>query len=147
MKIAVGNDHAGYDGPEPFYKPEIVNYLEGKGLEVVNCGCDSADAVDYPDVANAVAEAVLSGEAEIGLLLCGSGIGVSITANRNAEIRAALCTTPEMAQLSRQHNDSNVLCLGRRILTLNECYAIIDAWLEEPFSGVDRHQRRIDKMG
>ena len=147
MKIAIGNDHAGYDAPEPFYKPEIVGYLEGKGLEVVNCGCDSADAVDYPDIANAVAEAVKSGEADIGLLLCGTGIGVSITANRHAGIRAALCTSPEMAILSRQHNDSNVLCLGRRVLTLDECFAIIDAWLAEDFSGVERHQRRVDKMG
>jgi ribose 5-phosphate isomerase B len=147
MKIAVGNDHAGYDAPGPFYKPEIVNYLEGKGLQVVNCGCDSADAVDYPDVANAVADAVLSGDADSGLLLCGTGIGVSITANRHTGIRAAVCTNPEMAELSRQHNDSNVLCLGRRVLTLDECYAIIDAWLDESFSGVERHQRRIEKMG
>ena len=147
MKIAVGNDHAGYDAPEPFYKPEIVRYLESKGLDVFNCGCDSADAVDYPDVANAVAEAVASGEADTGLLLCGTGIGVSITANRHAGIRAALCTTPEMARLSRKHNDSNVLCLGRRVLTLEECFAIIDAWLDEDFSGVERHQRRVEKMG
>jgi ribose 5-phosphate isomerase B len=147
MKIAFGNDHAGYDAPEPFYKPEITKYLEGKGLEVLNCGCDSADAVDYPDIANAVAVAVTSGDADTGLLLCGTGIGVSITANRHAGVRAALCTTPEMAKLSREHNDSNVLCLGRRVLTLDECFEIIDAWLNESFSGVDRHQRRIDKMG
>ena len=147
MKIAVGNDHAGYDAPEPYYKPEIVKYLEGKGVEVINCGCDNAEAVDYPDIAHAVADAVVSGEADTGLLLCGTGIGVSITANRHAGIRAALCTSPEMAVLSRQHNDSNVLCLGRRVLSLEECYAIIDAWLNEDFSGVDRHRRRVDKMG
>ena len=147
MKIAIGNDHAGYDPPEPFYKPSIVSYLEERGIEIINCGCDSADAVDYPDVANAVAEAITLGEADTGLLLCGTGIGVSIAANRHAGIRAALCTSPEMARLSRQHNDSNVLCLGRRVLTLDECYAIIDAWLDESFSGVDRHQRRVEKMG
>jgi ribose 5-phosphate isomerase B len=147
MRIAVGNDHAGYDAPEPFYKPEIVAYLEGKGVEVLNCGCDSADAVDYPDVANAVAEAVASGEADTGLLLCGTGIGMSITANRHAGIRAALCTSPEMARLSREHNDSNVLCLGRRVLTLEACFAIIDAWLKEDFSRAERHRRRVEKMG
>lgn len=147
MKIAVGNDHAGYDDPAPYYKPEIVNYLESKGHTVVNCGCDSADAVDYPDIANAVSEAVLGGKADTGLLLCGTGIGVSIVANRHPGIRAALCTTPEMARLSREHNDSNVLCLGRRVLSLPECYAIIDAWLAQDVSDVERHQRRIKKMG
>jgi ribose 5-phosphate isomerase B len=147
MKIAVGNDHAGYDEPAPYYKPEIVKFLERKGHTVVNCGCDSADAVDYPDVANAVAETILGGDADTGLLLCGTGIGVSIVANRHPGIRAALCTTPEMARLSREHNDSNALCLGRRVLTLDECFAVIDAWLSEDASTVVRHQRRIQKMG
>lgn len=146
MKIAVGNDHAGYEEPAPYYKPEIVRFLESKGHEVVNCGCDSADAVDYPDVADAVSEAILSGKADTGLLLCGTGIGVSIVANRHPGIRAALCTTPEMARLSREHNDSNVLCLGRRVLSLDECFAIIDVWLSEDVSTLERHQRRIQKM-
>lgn len=147
MKIAVGNDHAGYDDPPPHYKPEIVAHLEGRGHEVVNCGSDGPESVDYPDYAQRVCEAVLRGEAEVGLLLCGTGIGMSIAANRNAGIRAATCTSVKMADLSREHNDANVLCIGRRILTLKECIEIVDAWLERPFSDSQRHRRRVAKMG
>ncbi len=147
MKIAVGSDHAGFEDPPPHYKPEIMAYLESKGLEVIDCGCDGPDAVDYPDIANAVCEQILSGACEIGLLLCGTGIGVSIAANRHSGIRASVCTTPEMARLTREHNHSNILCLGRRTTSLEDCRAIIDAWLEEPYSEVPRHINRVNKMG
>ena len=147
MKIAVGSDHAGYEDPPPHYKPELMAHLGIKGFEVVNCGTDSPESVDYPDVAETVCEKVLRGEAALGLLVCGSGVGMSITANRHKGIRAAVCTTPEMARLSRQHNHANVLCLGRRLLSIDECKEIVDAWLEEPYSEETRHLRRVDKMG
>jgi ribose 5-phosphate isomerase B len=147
MIIALGSDHAGYDGDKPHYKPEIEAYLESKGHTVVDCGTNSSDAVDYPDIANAVSGKVLSGDAEKGILICGTGIGVSMTANRHPGIRAAVCTTVEMGRLSREHNDANVLCLGRRVLSLEECKAIIDVWMTEPASTVERHVNRIAKMG
>ena len=147
MKIAVGSDHAGYEDPPPHYKPELMAHLGIKGLDVVNCGTDTPESVDYPDVAETVCEKVLSGETELGLLVCGSGVGMSITANRHRGIRAAVCTTPEMARLSRQHNHANVLCLGRRISSIDECKEILDAWLEEPQSEEPRHVRRVEKMG
>ncbi len=145
LRIAVGSDHAGYEGPAQ-YKPEIIAHLGVKGHELINCGTDSADAVDYPDVAERVSRKVLSGEADLGILVCGTGIGMCMTANRLRGIRAAVCTTPLMARLSREHNAANVLCLGGRILSLDECKEIIDAWIAEPVSPADRHRRRVNKM-
>jgi len=147
MKIAIGSDHAGYEDPPPHYKPAIAEYLTDRGQDVLDYGCFGPDAVDYPDIANRVTEAVLSGKADLGILLCGTGIGMSITANRHPGIRASVCITTQMARLTREHNHSNVLCLGRRIVSLKECYAIIDAWLEEPYSQAERHARRVKKMG
>lgn len=146
MRIAVGSDHAGFEGPT-LYKPEIMAYLEGKGHEVVDCGTSGPDSVDYPDFAGNVARAVQEGRAERGVLICGTGIGVSIAANRYKGIRAATCATPAMAELSRSHNDANVICLGRRILSLDECKQLIDIWLDTPFSEGERHVRRVQKMG
>lgn len=145
LRIAFGSDHAGYEG-SPAYKPEITAYLQSKGISVLNCGTDSPDAVDYPDVAKRVTDAVLGGDADQGILLCGTGIGMSIAANRRRGIRAAVCVNTTMAKLAREHNHANVLCLGRRLVTLHECREIIDAWLAEPQSTVERHQRRVDKM-
>ncbi len=147
MKIAVGSDHAGYEAPEPYYKPELVKHLQDRGIEVLDCGTFGPDSVDYPDFAAKVCEAILRGDAERGLLLCGTGMGISIAANRFKGIRAAVCVTPEMAQLSRSHNNANVICLGRRISSLEECIKLIDIWLETPFSEGERHRRRICKMG
>lgn len=146
MKIAVGSDHAGFEEPPPYYKPAIVEHLRRRGHEVVDCGTDGPDSVDYPDVADRVAEAVLSHGAEAGVLLCGAGIGMSIAANRHHGIRAASVSTDEMARLSRSHNDANVLCLGRRIHSLEEVLRFVDIWLETPYSGNERHQRRIAKL-
>lgn len=146
MKIAVGSDHAGYEDPPPHYKPELMAHLGIKGHDVINCGTDNSEAVDYPDVAEAVVEKVLHSEADLGLLICGTGIGMSITANRHKGIRAAVSTTPEMARLSREHNHANVLCLGRRVIPIEVCKEIIDAWLEEPYSEEERHVRRVEKM-
>lgn len=145
MIIAFGCDHAGFEGP-PFYKTEIIRHLESLGHIVVDCGTYSAESVDYPDFAAAACRRILAGEAGRGVLLCGTGIGISIAANRFRGIRAAVCATPQMAQLSREHNNANVLCLGRRILSLDEALNLIDIWLDTPFSGGERHERRICKL-
>ncbi len=147
MRIAVGADHAGYEAPEPGYKAEIVRHLQDRGLEVVDCGTNGPESVDYPDFANKVCTAISEGNADCGLLLCGTGIGMSIAANRHAGIRAAVCTTSEMAILSREHNNANVLCLGRRVLSLGRCLELIDTWLNNDFSNGERHRRRVNKMG
>ena len=145
MRIAVGSDHAGFEGPR-FYKPEIMKYLEEKGYETVDCGTNGPESVDYPLFAGKVCEAVLSGRAERGVLICGTGLGVAMAANRYRGIRAAPCATPEMAQLAREHNNANVLCLGRRTLELDQCFELIDLWLETPFSEGERHIRRLREM-
>lgn len=146
MKIGLGCDHAGYEGPPPLYKPSIKEHLKGRGFEVVDFGTFGPQPVDYPDFAKAVCEAIREGEIHKGVLICGTGIGMSISANKFPWIRAAVCTTPLMASLARTHNDSNVLCLGKRILTLEECLTILDIWLDTPFSGEERHCRRIEKI-
>lgn len=147
MRVAIGCDHAGFDEPAPYYKPEIVNHLKARGLDVLDCGTDGPESVDYPDFAGKVCHAILNGEAECGVLLCGTGMGIAMAANRFKGIRAAVCTTPDMAILSRTHNDANIICLGRRILSLQECLNLIDIWLDTPFSEGERHLRRIAKMG
>lgn len=146
MRIALGSDHAGYEGVPP-YKPEIADYLVKQGHEVVDCGTSGPESVDYPDFAQRVSEAILNGEADLGVLLCGTGIGVSIAANRNKGIRAATCATEDMARLAREHNNANVLCIGRRILSLPECLRLVDVFLSTPFSEGERHKRRVAKMG
>jgi ribose 5-phosphate isomerase B len=146
MILAVGCDHAGYEAPQP-YMPAIVEHLERLGHGIVHVGTNGLESVDYPDFANKVCAALLEGRAERGVLLCGTGIGMSIAANRHPGIRAAVCATPDMARLSREHNDANVICLGRRILTLDLCVDLLNIWLETPFSGGERHCRRVEKMG
>lgn len=147
MRIAVGSDHAGYEEPPPYYKPEIMKHLKRLGHEVVDCGTDGPQSVNYPDFSAKVAQAVLDGRADMGVLLCGTGIGVSIAANRYKGIRAAVCTIPDMARVAREHNNANVLCIGRRILSLDECFKLIDIFLSMPFSSAERHARRVAKMG
>jgi ribose 5-phosphate isomerase B len=145
LRVALGSDHAGYQGAEP-YKPELIAHLGIKGADVINCGTDSAESVDYPDVAERVCAKVIHGEADLGVLVCGTGIGMSMTANRIRGIRAAVCTSPLMAKLAREHNHANVLCIGTRLLSLEECKAIIDAFIAEPWSSEERHQRRVEKI-
>lgn len=147
MRIAVGSDHAGFESPEPLYKPALMAHLESRGYTVADCGTDSPAAVDYPDVAQRVCQEILAGKAERGVLICGTGIGMSIAANRNPGIRAAVCTSADMARLARTHNDANVLCLGRRTLDLDTCLELIDVWMETSFSGEARHIGRVHKLG
>ncbi|HOK08147.1 MAG TPA: ribose 5-phosphate isomerase B [Candidatus Hydrogenedens sp.] len=146
MKIGIGCDHAGYEGPPPLYKPTIVEHLKNRGYDIVDYGTFGPEPVDYPDFAKALCVGLIKGEIERGVLICGTGIGVSMSANRFRGIRAAVCTTPLMAELSRTHNDSNVICLGRRILSLEQCIELIDIWLSVPFSNGERHIRRLNKV-
>ena len=138
MKLAVASDHAGLS-----LKREVVDLLKGRGIEVEDLGPQSDQSVDYPDFAAKVARRVSAGEAQFGILVCGTGIGVCIRANRYAHIRAAECTSIEMAQLARQHNHANVLCLGGRILSKEEGVAILRAFLETPEDQAERHARRV----
>ena len=140
MKIAIGCDHAAYS-----FKEEIKNYLAEKGHEVVDKGCYSPERADYPDHGIAVGEAVANGECERGVVICGSGIGISIAANKVAGVRCALCSEPLSARLSRNHNDANVLAMGARLIGLEMGKAIVDAWFEAEFEG-GRHIGRIEKI-
>jgi ribose 5-phosphate isomerase B len=139
--IAAGADHAGYA-----LKQAVVRRLRSQGHEVIDFGTDSASvSVDYPTFAHQVAEAVASGRAERGLLACGTGIGVCMAANRHAGVRAADCLTPNLAEMSRRHNDANVLCLGGRILSEDEAWAITEVWMTTPFEG-GRHTPRVEMI-
>lgn len=146
MKIAVGSDHAGYEAPEPFFKPEIMRHLVELGHEVIDCGTSGPESVDYPDFAQVVCEKILAGEADMGVLVCGTGIGISIAANRYAGIRAAACTTPEVTRLVRTHNDANIIAFGRRTTPLKNAIEMLDIFLTTPFSGEERHVRRVGKL-
>lgn len=140
MKIAIGNDHAGTD-----YKQAVVQYLEEQGHQVQNHGTNSNDSVDYPDFVHPVAEAVASGKADLGVVICGSGNGVSMTANKHQEIRAALCWTAEIAQLAREHNDANIISIPARFTSQPQAVNMVKVFIETPFEG-GRHQRRVDKI-
>ncbi len=138
--IAVGSDHGGYA-----LKQQILRYLKENGFEYKDYGCFSEQSVDYPDFALPVAEAVAGGEAERGILVCGTGIGVSIAANKVPGVRAALCHDCFSAKATREHNDSNVLTMGERVIGSGLALEIVDIWLHTPYAG-GRHQARIDKI-
>jgi ribose 5-phosphate isomerase B len=138
--IAIGSDHAAYE-----FKTHIMEYLSEKGFEVKDFGADGRTKSEYPEYASLVCKSIQSGECEKGILLCGTGIGMSIAANKHKGIRAALCMESLGAKLSRRHNDANVLCLGARVLGLELAKDIIDAWLSTDFEG-GRHQKRLDMI-
>ena len=140
MKIAIGSDHAGFE-----LKERIKAFLDARATQWQDFGTGSADSTDYPDYGFPVAEAVARGEFELGILICGTGIGMSIAANKVRGIRAALCTSPEMAAFSRRHNDANILTLGGRILSPKEAMEIVETWLKTAFEG-NRHTRRVGKI-
>lgn len=139
--VAIAADHAGF-----VLKPPLKEELARLGREVIDLGTMSEDPVDYPDFAERLSKAIGKGRAKLGVLMCGTGIGMSIAANRNPKIRAALCLTPEMARLARQHNDANVLVMGGRLMRPETARECLRAFLETPFDGGDRHQRRIAKL-
>ncbi len=139
--IAIGSDHGGFE-----LKGEIIRHLESRGVEYRDLGTYSAESCDYPVYAKAVARAVLSGECEKGIIICGTGIGVSITANKFRGIRAALCGDCFSAEATRLHNDANVLTLGARVTGPGLAIKIVDTFLDTPFSGDERHIRRISMI-
>ena len=140
MKIALGNDHVAVA-----MKKHITEYLEAKGYELVNYGTDTSDRVDYPVYGKKVADAVASGECELGILICGTGIGISLAANKVKGIRAAVCSEAYSAELTRRHNDSNIIAFGARVVGPATAETIVDAFLEAEFEG-DRHAARVDMI-
>ena len=140
MKIVVGSDHAAYE-----LKEAIKEKLTKEGHEVLDMGCDSTESVDYPKYGHAVGRTVASGEAERGIAVCGSGIGISIACNKVPGIRAALCTSVEMAEMCRRHNNANVVCMGARMISQELAFDIIDKWMTTDFEG-GKHLRRINEI-
>ncbi|MDD2190272.1 MAG: ribose 5-phosphate isomerase B [Eubacteriales bacterium] len=140
MKIALAADHGGFE-----LKEKVKAYLQDKDHDVLDLGCNTDESVDYPSYGKACGEAVASGEAERGIVICGTGIGISIAANKVKGIRCALCTSLFMAEMSRKHNDSNILSLGGRILEHDFALNIVEVWLSTEFEG-GRHQRRVDLL-
>ena len=141
MMVAMGCDHGGFE-----LKQEIIAYLKEKGIAYKDYGCDSPESTDYPIYAKRVAHAILDGECDRGILICGTGIGISITANKFKGIRAALCTDCFCAEATRLHNDANVLALGGRVVGAGLAVKIVDTFLNTPFSGDERHERRIAQI-
>jgi len=137
-KIAIGADHAGVE-----YKQPLIQYLESKGYEIINVGTDTTDAVDYPIYAKKVCEEVTSGRVDTGILICGTGIGMSMMANKQKGIRAAVCGDTKSAEFTRLHNNANVLCMGARIISFDLCKQITDIYLATDFMG-GKHKVRID---
>ena len=140
MIISIGNDHAGTD-----YKLELLSYLTTQGHTVINHGTDDEYSIDYPDTIHPVAEDVANQKSDIGIIICGSGNGANMTANKHKSIRSALCWNSHIATLARQHNDANILSLPARFISLEEAKEIVDHFLSTDFEG-GRHQRRIDKI-
>lgn len=140
MKVAIGCDHAGFE-----LKEAIKTYLTDKGLDISDFGAYSTASVDYPDFAHAVAKAVTDKQASYGILICGSGNGISIAANKHADIRAALCWKPEIAELARLHNDANILSLPARFISSEDAMKCVDVFFATAFEG-GRHQGRVNKI-
>lgn len=139
-KIAIGSDHAGVE-----YKQKIIDELRSKGYEVTDFGPSDDASVDYPDFIHPTAESVEKGMSDLGVIICGSGNGAAMTANKHKSIRAALCWTPELAKLARQHNDANIISIPARFVSYHQAITMVFVFLETAFEG-GRHQRRIDKI-
>ncbi len=139
-KIAVGSDHAGFG-----LKETIIKYLKDKGYQAQDFGTHSAESTDYPEYAEAVCRAVLSGESDMGVLICGTGLGISIAANRFRGIRAALCHDAFTAKMSRKHNNANIIAMGAGVIGTETAKDMLDVWLAAEFEG-GRHERRINKI-
>ena len=140
MKTAVASDHGGYA-----LKEVVKKYLEEKGIEVLDLGTDSEESVDYPEFGQACGEAVASGKVDRGIVCCGTGIGISMAANKVKGVRCALCTDVSMAEMTRRHNDANMIAMGGRTTTDENALAMVETWLTTEFEG-GRHQRRVDKL-
>ena len=140
LPVAIGCDHAGFQ-----YKEDLESFLEGKSLEWKDFGTFSIDSVDYPDFAHPVANAVEKGEAALGILICGSGNGVAITANKHQDVRAAICWLPDLARLARQHNNANILCIPARFVSTPAAEEMVNVFLNSNFEG-GRHETRVEKI-
>ena len=140
MKIAIGNDHAG-----PAYKKAIVIFLESKGIIASNYGTDTEDSVDYPDFIHPVAKDIATDKVDLGIIICGSGNGAAMTANKYKEVRAALCWNKELTELARLHNNANILSIPARYTSIPQVLAMVDVFLNTKFEG-GRHQTRVDKI-
>lgn len=138
--IPIGADHAGF-----ILKAEIIKHLESKGLEVKDYGCFSEDSIDYPDFAHPVADYVENNPGALGILICGSGNGINMTANKHQGIRSALCWKVEIAELARQHNDANIIAMPARFISTQEAIEMVNAFLNTEFEG-GRHQNRVNKI-
>ncbi len=140
MKIVIGNDHAG-----THYKEAIIAFLRKENYEVINVGTDLCESVDYPDFAHPVGELIDKGEAQVGILICGSGNGVAMTANKHAKVRCAVCWTKEIASLARLHNDANVISIPARFTAIEQAIEMVKTFLTTEFEG-GRHSRRVEKI-
>ena len=140
MKIAIGSDHGGFE-----LKEKVIKFLIGNGYDVLDLGCDSLESVDYPKYGRLVGEAVVEGEADKGIVICGTGIGISIAANKVKGVRAALCANTTMARLTREHNDANVIAFGARMLGDILVFEMVETFLTTEFEG-GRHQKRVDQI-
>ncbi len=138
LRVAIGSDHGGF-----YYKEKIIEYLKSRNIPYIDVGTHTREACDYPVIARDVAEMVISGRANRGILICGTGIGMSIAANKVHGIRAALCGDTYSARVSRAHNNANVLCLGERVIGEHLALDIVDIWLKAGFEGGTRHARRV----
>ena len=140
MKIAIGNDHAAYE-----MKLAVKEKLINDGYEVIDCGCDSTDSVDYPKYGHAVGRAVANGDADLGIAICSSGIGISMAANKVPGVRAGLVHSVHTAHMTKQHNNANVLCFGANIVDKDLAFAMVDEWLNTETEG-GRHERRVNEI-
>ena len=140
MKIGIGNDHVAVE-----HKKIITKYLETKGIEVINYGTDSSERLNYPIIGKAVAEAVINGDIDKGIIICGTGVGISLAANKVNGIRCVTCSEPYSAKLSREHNNTNMLAFGARVVGIELAKMIVDAWLEGVYEG-GRHQVRLEMI-
>ena len=138
--IAFGCDHGGFD-----LKDIVINHLKEAGYTVIDCGCDSTASVDYPIYADKVCNTITEGKADLGILICGTGLGMSIAANKHAGIRASACENTFSARMTREHNDANILCLGARVIGAGLCLDMVDLFVTTEFAG-GRHQKRVDML-
>lgn len=140
MKIGIGNDHAALE-----MKNQVMEYLEEKGYEVINYGTNTPESCNYPEFGEKIGRAVVSGEVDCGILICGTGVGISLAANKVKGVRAVVCSEPYSAKLSKQHNNTNILAFGARVVGIELAKMIIDEWLGAEFEG-GRHQTRVDMI-
>ena len=140
MKVSIGNDHAGTQ-----YKLKIIEYLDKKNFKIKNHGTNNEESVDYPDFIHPVAEDVTSNKSDFGIIICGSGNGASMSANKHKGVRSALCWSNEICKLAREHNDANILSVPARYVTIKEALEMIETFIETPFEG-GRHLRRVEKI-